>query len=54
MRPHDDDDDVAVFVLFGLNIIEANPIKYLKAKKKHCLVVSAEWYINESFGGTPL
>ena len=45
---------VAVFVLLGLNATEANPIRYLKVKKKHCLVFSAEWHINESFGGTPL
>ena len=45
---------VAVFVLLGLNTTEAKPIKYLKVKKKHCLAFSAEWHINESFGGTPL
>ena len=45
---------VAVFVLLGLNTTEAKPIKYLKVKKKHCLVFSAEWHINESFSGTPL
>ena len=33
---------VAVFVVLGLHTTEANPIKYLKAKKKHCLVFSAE------------
>ena len=44
---------VAVFVLLGLNTTEAIPIKYLKAKKKHCLVFSAKCHINESFGGTP-
>ena len=43
---------VAVFVLLGLNTTVANPIKYLKAKKKHSLVFSAEWPINESFGAT--
>ena len=45
---------VAVFVLLGLNTTEAKPIKYIKVKKKHCLVFPAEWHINESFGGTPL
>ena len=45
---------VAVFVLLGLNTTEANPFKYLKVKKKHCLVFSAEWHITESFGGTLL
>ena len=45
---------VAVFVLLGLNTTEANPIKYLKAKTKHCLVFLAEWHINESFGRAPL
>ena len=45
---------VAVFVLLGLNTTEAKPIKYPKAKKKHCLVFSAELHINESLGGTPL
>ena len=44
---------VAVFVLLGLNTTEANPIKYPKAKKKHCLIFSAEWQIIESFEGTP-
>ena len=44
---------VAVFVLLGLNTTEAKQIKYLKAKKKHCLIFSAEWQINESFEGTP-
>ena len=44
---------VAVFVLLGLNPTEANPIKYLKAKKQYCLVFLAEWHISESFGGTP-
>ena len=44
---------VAVFVLLGLTTTEANPIKYPKEKKKHCLVFSAEWHINESFGATP-
>jgi len=44
---------VAVFVLLGLNTTEAKPIKYLKAKKKHGLIFSAEWQINESFEGTP-
>ena len=33
---------VAVFVLLGLNTTEAKPIKYLKAKKKHCLIFLAE------------
>ena len=32
---------------------EANPIKYPKAKKKHCLVFSAELHINKSFERTP-
>ena len=45
---------VAVFMPLGLNTTEAKPIKYLKVKKKHCLVCSAEWHINESFRGTPL
>ena len=45
---------VAVFVLCGLNTTEAKPIRYLKVKKEHCLVFSAEWHINESFEGTPL
>ena len=44
---------VALFVLLGLNTTEVNPIKYPKVKKKHCLVFSAEWRINEAFGPTP-
>ena len=44
---------VSVFVLLDLNTTEANPIKYPKAKKKHCSVFSAEWHIDESFGETP-
>ena len=45
---------VAVFVLLGLNTTEAKQIKYLKVKKKHCLVFTEERQIDESFGGTPL
>ena len=44
---------VVVFALLGFNTTEANPIKYPKAKKKHCLVFSVDWHINESFGATP-
>ena len=47
---------VAVFVLLGLNTTEAKPIKYPRKKKTlvFSAVFSAEWHINESFGGTPL
>ena len=40
---------VSVFVLLGLTTTKANPIKYPKAKKKDCLVFSAEWHITEAF-----